>query len=117
MEKKINVADIVFVYSTFRKGELNFIFGNIDTKMFVSEETISIANRSMDIFDQNDALIKVRTSWPYFWYTFDVLEALKLFIIDRHCGNDLQATYRLFGGYLFRQEIPEKISFEPSVFY
>ena len=43
LEKKIKVADIIFVYSTFRKGELNSIFENIDNKMFHSKETISIA--------------------------------------------------------------------------
>ena len=114
MEKKIKVADIIFVYSTFRKAELNSIFENIDNKMFDSKETISIANRLIDIFNQNDIPFKVRTSWPYFWYTVGVLEALKLFIIDR---DDLQATYRLFGGYPFHQEVLEKVSFEPSVFY
>ena len=30
--KKIKVADITFVYSTFRKGQLNSIFENIDNK-------------------------------------------------------------------------------------
>ena len=96
LEKKIKVADIIFVYSTFRKAELNSIFENIDNKMFDSKETISIANRLMDIFNQNDILFKVMTSWPYFWYTVGVLEALKLFIINRDGGDDLQATYRLF---------------------
>ena len=45
------------------------------------------------------------------------LEALKLFIIDRDCGDDLQVTYRLFGGYPFHQEVLEKVSFEPIVLY
>ena len=94
--KEIKVADIIFVYSTFRKAELNSIFENIDNNMFDSKETISIANRLMDIFNQNDILFKVRTSWPYFWYTVGVVEALKFFIIDRDGGDDLQATYRLF---------------------
>ena len=35
--KKLKVADIIFVYSTFRKGELNSIFENIDNKMFDSK--------------------------------------------------------------------------------
>ena len=63
--------------------------------MFDSQETISIANRLMDIFNQNDIPFRVRTSWPYFWYTVGVAETLKLFIIDRDGGDDLQATYRL----------------------
>ena len=62
LEKKIKIADI-FVYSTFRKGELNSIFKNIDNKMFDSKEAISIANRLMNIFNQNDIPFKVRTSW------------------------------------------------------
>ena len=107
LEKKIKVADIVFVYSTFREGELNSIFENIDNKMFDSKEIISIANCLMDIFNQNETPFKVRTSWPYFWYTVGVLEALKLFIIDRDSGDDLQATYRLSGGYSFHQELLE----------
>ena len=115
--KKIKVADIIFVYSTFRKGQLNSIFKNIDNKMFDSKKTISIANRLMDIFNQNDIPFRVRTSWSYFWYTVGVTEALKLFIIDRDAGDDLQATYRLFGGYPFHQEVLEKVSFEPSVFF
>ena len=117
LEKKIKVADIIFVYSTFREGELNSISENIDNKMFDSKEIISIANCLMDIFNQNDTPFKVRTSWPYFWYTVGVLEALKLFTIDRDGGDDLQATYRLFGGYPFHQELLEKVSLEPSMFY
>ena len=66
LEKKIKVADIIFVYSTFRKGELNSILENLDNKMFDNKEAISIANRLMDIFNQNDIPFKVRTSWPYF---------------------------------------------------
>ena len=114
LEKKIKVADMIFVYSTFRKAELNSIFENIDNKIFDSKETISITNHLMDMFNQNDIPFKVRISWPYFWYTVGVLEALKFFIIDR---DDLQATYRLFGSYPFHQEVLEKVSFEPSVFY
>ena len=81
--------------------------------MFDSKETISIANRLMDIFNQNDILFRVRASWQYFWYTVGVIEALKLFIIGTDGGDDLQTTYRLFGGYPFHQEVLEKVSFEP----
>ena len=35
LEKKIRVADIIFAYSTFRRGELNSIFENIDNKMLI----------------------------------------------------------------------------------
>ena len=62
LEKKIKVADIIFVYSTFRKGQLNSISENIDNKIFDSKETISIANRLMGIFNQNDNPFRVRTS-------------------------------------------------------
>ena len=116
LEKKIKVADMIFVYSTFRKAELNSIFENIDKKIFNSKKTISTANHLMDIFNQNDIPFKVRISWPYLWYTIGVLEALKLFI-DRDGGDDLQATYRLFGSCPFHQEVPEEVSFEQSVFY
>ena len=85
--------------------------------MFDNKETISITSRLMDIFNQNDIPFKVRTSWPYFWYTVGVLEALKVFIIDRDGGDDLQATYILFGGNPFHLEVQEKVSFEPSVLY
>ena len=44
------------------------------------------------------------------------LKALKLFI-DRDGRDDLKATYRLFGSCPFHQEVPEKVSFEQSVFY
>ena len=61
--------------------------------MLDSKETISMENRLMDIFNQNATPFKVRTSWPYFWCTVGVLEALKLFIIDIDGGDDTQATY------------------------
>ena len=80
------VTDIIFVYSTFRKAELNSIFENIDNKMFDSKETISIANHLMDIFNQNDIPFKVRTSWPYVWYTVGVLKALKLSLLTEMVG-------------------------------
>ena len=70
----------------------------------------------MDIFNQNDIPFKVRTSWPYFWYTVGVLEALKVFNIGKDGGDELQAAYRVFGSYPFYQEVLEKVSFEPSVF-
>ena len=85
--EKIKVADITFVYSTFRKGQLNSIFENIDNRMFDGKETISIANRLIDIFNQNDIPFRVRTSWPYLRYTVGVIEALKLFIIDKDGGD------------------------------
>ena len=62
VEKKIKMADIIFVDSTSRKGQLNIIFENINNKIFDSKKTISIANRLMDIFNQNDIPFRVRTS-------------------------------------------------------
>ena len=97
------LADIIFVYSTFRKRQLNSIFENIDNKMFGSKETISVANRLMDVFNQNGIPFRVGSSWSYFWYTTYNIGAFKLVIIDKDGGHDLEATYRLLGGYPFHQ--------------
>ena len=102
------LADIIFVYSTFRKRQLNSIFENIDNKMFGSKETISVANRLMGVFNLNGIPFRVGSSWSYFWYTTYNIGAFKLFIIDKDGGHDLEATYRLLGGYPFHQEVLEK---------